>query len=179
MRIEETVTVGASRAAVWKLVGDPAAYPSFLAGVTRCDPETKGRPRRGAHYAVRMQVGAAQVGGGIELVEYDPDHELAWVGVTGIEQRGRWRLRDVDGGTEVMLRLVVTVPGGIWGAVADSLAAGIVRGHVQRGLENLGSALVPGAASRRRPRARPAKAGTSSRTGRKAATGRGRPGRRG
>jgi uncharacterized membrane protein len=137
MRIEERVTVAASRAALWKLVGNPASYPRFLAGVTRCEPAQQGRPRRGAHYSIRMQVGAAQVGGVIELVEYDKDHELAWVGVTGIEQRGRWRLREVDGGIEVMLRLIVTVPGGIWGAVADALAAGIVRGHVQQGLANL------------------------------------------
>jgi uncharacterized membrane protein len=153
MRIEETVTVKASRATLWKRVGDPASYPRFLTGVTRCEPEDRGRPRRGAHYSIRMQVGAAQVGGVIELVEYDKEHELAWVGVTGIEQRGRWRLRDVDGGTEVMLRLIVTVPGGIWGALADALAAGIVRGHVRQGLENLGRAATP----TRKPRPRPAR----------------------
>lgn len=138
MRIEETVTVRASRARLWKLVGDPASYPEFLTGVTRCEPQNRGRPRRGAHYSIRMQVGAAQVGGVIELVEYEKEHELAWVGVTGIEQRGRWRLRDVDGGTEAMLRLIVTVPGGLWGALADALAAGIVRSQVRQGLENLG-----------------------------------------
>ncbi len=150
MRIEETITVAASRAALWKLVGDPASYPRFLTGVTRCEPENKGRPRRGAHYSIRMQVGAAQVGGVIELVEYEKGHELAWVGVTGIEQRGRWRLRDTEEGTEVMLRLIVTVPGGVWGALADTLASGIVRGHVQQGLENLSQAAFPARKPRRK-----------------------------
>jgi uncharacterized membrane protein len=138
MRIEESLTVPASRAVLWKLVGDPASYPRFLSGVTRCEPETRGRPRRGARYSLRLQVGAAQVGGVIEIVEFTRAVELAWVGVTGIDQRGRWRLRDTeDGGTEVTLRLTYSVPGGLPGLVADALAAPMVRGHVKRSLEAL------------------------------------------
>jgi len=137
MRIEERKTVPASPSRLWKLIADPAAYPRFLSGVTRCDPETKGRPRRGARYSIRLLVGAAQVGGVIEIVEFDRPHELAWVGITGIDQRGRWRLRPVPDGTEITLRLTYSVPGGLLGLVADALAAPMVRGHVKDSLEAL------------------------------------------
>ena len=137
MRIEERRTLGAAPATLWKLIGDPAAYPGFLSGVTRCEPQTKGRPRRGARYSLRLLVGAAQVGGVIAIVEFDRPQELAWVGITGIDQRGRWRLRATPEGTEVTLRLTYSVPGGLLGLVADALAAPIVRGHVQRSLEAL------------------------------------------
>ena len=29
----------------------------------------------------------------MEVVEWDPPHELAWTNITGIDQRGRWILR--------------------------------------------------------------------------------------
>ena len=137
MRIEEKRLLAASPATLWKLIGDPAAYPRFLSGVTRCEPETKGRPRRGARYSIRLLVGAAQVGGVIEIVEFERPNELAWVGITGIDQRGRWRLRKTPEGTEVTLRLTYSVPGGLLGLVADAMAAPMVRGHLKSALESL------------------------------------------
>ena len=41
-----------------------------------------------------MRVGSAEVGGLIETVEFGPERDLAWTSVTGIDQRGRWRLRE-------------------------------------------------------------------------------------
>ena len=43
---------------------------------------------------MRMHVGSADVGGLIEVVEYHPPGDLAWTSITGIDQRGRWRLRE-------------------------------------------------------------------------------------
>ena len=43
---------------------------------------------------------------------------MAWTSVTGIDQRGRWRLRETeDGRTRVTLRLAYGAPGGILGFV--------------------------------------------------------------
>ena len=41
-----------------------------------------------------LRVGSAEVGGLIEVVECVPNRDLAWTSVTGIDQRGRWRLRE-------------------------------------------------------------------------------------
>ena len=137
MRIEESVTLPIARSVLWKLVGDPELYPRFMSGLTRCESEGRGRPRLGSRYLVRMQVGSAQVGGTIEVVEFSPGSELAWVGVRGIDQRGRWRLRESGAGTEVSLRLSYTVPGGLLGLAADAISGPIVRGHVKRSLQRL------------------------------------------
>ncbi|MBJ7608081.1 MAG: hypothetical protein JF887_01440 [Candidatus Dormibacteraeota bacterium] len=85
-----------------------------------------------------MRVGSADVGGEVELVEYQPGADLAWTGVTGIEQRGRWRLRELDPGvTRVTLRIAYQSPGGLTGVLADRLSSGQVRKHVRRTLEGL------------------------------------------
>jgi hypothetical protein len=64
--------------------------------------------------------------------------DLAWTSVTGIDQRGRWRLRDLpEGGTRVTLRLAYGAPGGIIGALTEQIAAGTVRTNVRRGLARL------------------------------------------
>jgi uncharacterized membrane protein len=86
-----------------------------------------------------MRVGSAEVGGLIEVVEFDPGRDLAWNSVTGIDQRGRWRVRRGEQGhTRVELRLQFGVAGGgIWGWLSEHLAAPIVRGNVRRTLAQL------------------------------------------
>ena len=59
-----------------------------------------------------MHVGSADVGGLIEIVEFDDGRDLAWTSVTGIDQRGRWRMRETpDGRTRVTLRPELRRPG--------------------------------------------------------------------
>jgi uncharacterized membrane protein len=66
-----------------------------------------------------MRVGSADVGGLVEIVEFDEPADLAWTSVTGIDQRLRWRLREADDGrTKVTLRLAYDAPGGVFGALA-------------------------------------------------------------
>jgi uncharacterized membrane protein len=63
------------------------------------------------------------VGGLIEMVEFDDLRDLAWVGITGINLRGRIRLRDAgENQTKVTFRLSYQAPGGIWGYIADRVA---------------------------------------------------------
>ena len=70
------------------------------------DEEDDEAPALGARYTMRMRVGSADVGGLVEIVEYDPPRDIAWTSITGIDQRGRWRLRERgDGRTRVTLRL--------------------------------------------------------------------------
>jgi carbon monoxide dehydrogenase subunit G len=136
MRIAEHVDVAASRALVWEQVSDPARVLDFFAGVTRWEVEGEPRSGLGARYRMLMRVGSAEVGGLIELVEFQPGCDLAWTSLTGIDQRGRWRLRDTrDGGTRLELRLQFGVAGGgIWSWLAEQLAGPIVRGNVRRTL---------------------------------------------
>jgi uncharacterized membrane protein len=84
-------------------------------------------------------VGSAEIGGLVEVVEWDRPRELAWTSVTGIDQRGRWRLRDGgEGRTRVELRLAYGVAGsGLTGWIAERIAAPTVTGHLRRTLRRL------------------------------------------
>jgi carbon monoxide dehydrogenase subunit G len=139
MRIAEHVDVAATPEIVWTQVVDPARVLDFFAGVTRW--ESAGGPRTGlgARYRMLMRVGSAEVGGLIEVVEFAEPCDLAWNSVTGIDQRGRWRLRERDHGcTRVELRLQFGIAGGgIWSWLSEQLAGPIVRGNVKRTLAQL------------------------------------------
>ena len=105
MRVEAAITVRCRPSELWEVVADPSCYEELSNGVTRW--RRSGRARAvgaGARYSMRMRVGSADVGGLVEIVECDPCRDLAWTGVTGIDQRGRWRLREVHPGrTRVLL----------------------------------------------------------------------------
>jgi uncharacterized membrane protein len=139
MRVCAGVDVAAPPAAVWALITDPARYLHFMAGVTRWEMADDRPPGLGARYRMLMRVGSADVGGLIEVVEYHEPRDLAWTSVTGIDQRGRWRLRAVEGDrTHVELRLAYGVAGsGFLGWVAEQVAAPTVRGHLRRSLQQL------------------------------------------
>ena len=139
MRIAEHVDVLAPPSLVWEQVSDPARVLDFFAGVTRWVCEGEQRTGLGARYRMLMRVGSAEVGGLIEVVEFHAERDLAWHSVTGIDQRGRWRLRRTEhAGTRVELRIQFGVAGaGISGWLAELLAAPIVRGNVKRTLAQL------------------------------------------
>ncbi|HEV2075709.1 MAG TPA: AMP-binding protein, partial [Thermoleophilaceae bacterium] len=142
MRIEREMRVAAPPRRVWELVSNPEAYPRLMQGITRVEPRSEGGPGLGARYLLHMRAGSADVGGLVELVEFDECRDMAWNSITGIDQRGRWRLRETDdGGTKVTLRLAYGAPGGLLGSLADRLSAPTVRDHLEQSLRNLRVAL--------------------------------------
>jgi uncharacterized membrane protein len=139
MRVTARVHVPAPVQSVWSIVSDPEQALNFMSGVTRWEVAGEEPSGLGARYRMLFRVGSAEVGGLIEVVEWLPPYELAWTSVTGLDQRGRWRLREAPGGrTKVELRLAYGVAGsGIPGWVAERVAAPTVSGHLRRSLEQL------------------------------------------
>ena len=87
---------------------------------------------------MHLRVGSAEVGGLVEIVEFDEPADLAWTSVTGIDQRVRWRLRETDDArTKVTLRLSYDAPGGVLGVVADQVAKPMVARNLEQTLHNL------------------------------------------
>jgi uncharacterized membrane protein len=125
VRIEQKVTVDAPRRVVWEYVTEPANYPVFIDGLTRWEVAGDRHKGLGARYRMLIRVGAADVGGLIEIVEWQPEGDMAWSSVTGVDQRGRWRLRDLgDDRTRVTFRFQYGVAGGgITAMVAERVAA--------------------------------------------------------
>jgi uncharacterized membrane protein len=140
MRVESKIEIGAPPALVWQYVSDPSRYLDFMSGITRWEVVGSKRIGLGARYRMLLRVGSAEVGGLIEVVEFARHGDLAWTSITGVDQRGRWRLRPAHEGrgTITTLRLSYGVAGsGIWGWLADQVAAPTVRGHLRRSLQQL------------------------------------------
>jgi uncharacterized membrane protein len=141
MRVEESIEIAAARDRIWPLVSEPERYSEFMVGSTW--KPVPGEPTSGprARFWLTVQAGSTDLGGVVELVEWEPPHELAWTNVSGIDNRGRWILRERDEVTEVTLRFSYQVPGGILALIASRLSAPIMRRDVHRSLEALKSAI--------------------------------------
>jgi len=138
MRVGSSIHVAAPAHAVWEVIAEPANYIHFMSGVTRWEVVGERPQGLGARYRMLLRVGSAEIGGLIEVVEFTEDRDLAWTSVTGIDQRGRWRLRQQDGITRVELRLSYGVAGaGPFGWISERIAAPTVRGHLRRSLQQL------------------------------------------
>lgn len=138
MRVERRVTLNADRDAVWTVLADPNDYPSLLPHLDRWEPVTEGPLRVGSRYTVLWEIGGIPVGGVVEVVEFDPARDLAWISISGVTQRGRFRLRDAGPGrTTVTFRLAYHSDGGLLGLIADRIAAREVGRSLSESLKNL------------------------------------------
>jgi uncharacterized membrane protein len=139
MRVSASITVSAPAGQVWEVVSDPDRMLEFMSGITRWQVVSDESAGLGARYRMLFRIGSAEVGGLIEIVEWAPERDLAWTSVTGLDQRGRWRLRNAgDGRTRVELRLAYGVAGsGPIGWLAEQVAAPAVSGHLRRSVRQL------------------------------------------
>ena len=144
MRIEESIRIATPRENVWRYVSDLDRYSEFMVG-SRWSP-MPGESTTGlrARSSIEIRVRSVDLGGVIEVVEWDPPHELAWTNITGIDQRGRWILRDCGPETEATLRVSFQVPGGVLALVASQLGRPLIRRDVRRSLEALREAVEHG-----------------------------------
>src|SRR3954464_15521559 len=120
MRLQRRIEGAADRDTLCDRVRDPACYAEFMANLERWDPVYEGPVGVGSRYTGHWKIGSVPVGGVIEVVEFDEGRDLAWTGITGITQRGRFRLRDCpDGRTKVTFRMAYEAPGGLLALIAD------------------------------------------------------------
>lgn len=138
MRLQRSVVADVDRHAVWKHVSDPNCYPEFMASLERWETVTDGPVGVGSRYTVHWKVGSVPIGGVIEIVEFDEARDLAWIGITGVTLRGRFRLRDGgEGRTKITFRLSYEAPGGVLGLLADWVAARQVGRIMDQTIRNL------------------------------------------
>ena len=139
MRVACQIEISAPREVIWEWITDPARQLHYLGGVTRWEVMGDLKRGLGARYRMLMRVGSAEIGSLVEVVEYKPPGDLAWHSLTGLDQRARWRLRELPHGrTRVEFRLAYGVAGsGFGGWIAERVAAPTVRGHLRRSLQQL------------------------------------------
>jgi uncharacterized membrane protein len=136
MRVAASTRIDAPVETVWGIATDPSSALSFMSGVTRWEVASELATGLGARYRMLIRIGSAEVGGLIEIVEWRPPHDFAWHSVTGLDQRGRLRLRaEPAGRTRAEFRLAYGVAGsGLSGWIAEHVAAPGVRKHLQRSM---------------------------------------------
>jgi carbon monoxide dehydrogenase subunit G len=139
MRLNESIVVSARPQLIWDFITEPSNALNYFSGITRWEVEGEERTGLGARYRMLMRVGAAEMGGLVEIVEFSEPLDMAWSSVTGVDQRGRWRLRKAGGGrTRVEFRFAYGVAGaGIIGYISERVSAPSVRGHLRRTLQQL------------------------------------------
>jgi uncharacterized membrane protein len=139
MRVATSIEVSAPPESVWEWITDPGRYLHFFSGLTRWEVMSDEPAGMGARYRMLLRVGSAEVGGLVEVIEFDENCDMAWTSVTGLDQRGRWRVRERSANrTYVELRLSYGVAGaGLFGWVAERVAAPTVRRHLQRTVQQL------------------------------------------
>jgi uncharacterized membrane protein len=139
MRINESVTISAPPETVWHYLADPENYLRFMSGITRWEVTGDQANGLGARYRVLIRVGAAEVGGLIEMIEWEEPYDIAWHSVTGVDQRGRWRIREQDDGrSRVEFRFAYgVVGGGPGGWLSELAAAPLLRRQMRRTLQQL------------------------------------------
>ena len=139
MRLRESTIIAAPPQQIWDYIADPSNALHFMSGVTRWEVEGERQTGLGARYRMLLRVGSAEVGGLIEVVEFSEPLDMAWSSVTGVDQRGRWRLRELaPGRTRVEFRFSYGVAGaGLTGWLSEKVAGPTVRGHLRRSLQQL------------------------------------------
>lgn len=150
MRLAQTVEIKAPMEEVWDYLIEPDNALDFMVGMTRWESIGESPPGPGARFKMLVKVGAADVGGVIEIVEWNPPTDLAMSSVTGLDQRVRWRLRPGSGGrVKVELRWAYGVAGaGIGGVIAERIAAPRLRRDLKASLTMLKRAIESGRFSR-------------------------------
>jgi acyl-CoA synthetase (AMP-forming)/AMP-acid ligase II/uncharacterized membrane protein len=147
VRVEESVQIAAPPERVWELISDPADYPRLLDWVDSFDPQPgegdqdeqeAPAPEVGGRYEMRVKVGSASVGGVVEIVEYEPQRDIVWTSITGVEQRGRLRLRPWGrNGSRLTMRISYGAPGALYGTLAELLSVPQINRSIKRSLQNV------------------------------------------
>ncbi len=139
MRINESVGVSAPPQTVWDYLADPENYLRFMSGITHWEVTGDRANGLGARYKILVRVGAAELGGLIEMVEWDEPCDIAWHSITGVDQRGRWRIRaEGDRRSKVEFRFAYgVVGGGPAGWITELAAAPLLRAQMRRTLQQL------------------------------------------
>lgn len=139
MRLNESVKIDAPPEAVWEAIIDFTQYPEYIEGMTRWEPVGEVNQAVGDRFRMLLKVGSAEVGGLIEIVERVDGRDIAWTSITGIDQRGRWRVRPLEnGGTKLQMRYAYGVAGaGIPGLISELVASPIMRRHQKGALEQI------------------------------------------
>lgn len=101
--IEARVMVPSSPERVFALIRDVESFPQYTQTVEAVQPLGNER------YRWKVRVGGIAYQWDIEVIESTPPERIAWQSLSGIQNRGRYTLVPVTGGTDVQLVIDYTL----------------------------------------------------------------------
>ncbi len=130
MRIEARRPVAATPEEAWDVVSDPCVIGALSDTLIIEEMEPGTKPGVGTRYRALLRVGPVPVGGNVEIIEFDPPHNLAWTTLTGVDHRLRIRVRSrPEGGCWLTIRFAYDSPG-LLGGVVDVVSFPTVRSAI-------------------------------------------------
>ena len=131
-----TESVGVRRGVheITKRATDPAVVLPLMGGLGRfqhIDTQADGTQ----HWDVFLDVGSLHVGGRVEV--RSGEHSLTWRSTRGTRHSARLDVRPAGEHSVLRMELTVEFAGAVTGRVTELLARGIVRRHLQAGLQQL------------------------------------------
>lgn len=136
-RITVTRRIEAPVEAVFGYVDDYRNTTKYMKDLTRWQPAGDKVHGKGARFEVAMKAGPTSLDSSVEITSWSQNRSIGWVSRTGFTQRGTWQFRAVDGATEVTFDMEYEFPGGIAGRLLAKAAEPIVRGNLERSVEEL------------------------------------------
>lgn len=134
--VTESVVVRRPVAEVAPIATDPDVILPLISGLGRFQL-IEARPDGTELWDVFLDVGSIHIGGRVEVPVPEPT-VLAWESVRGTRHACRLEVSDEDGHSRLAITMSLELAGGLMAArVAGFLAGGIMRRHLQAGLEQL------------------------------------------
>lgn len=119
--IQETVTIAAPMQQVWDFITHTSNLTRWAA--EEIEEATGDAMEVGTAWTEKLPVAGRSLDVTWRIHEVDAPTRLAFAGATpgGGKARGSHTLRDAPGGTEMTTEIEFTLPGGVFGQVADKL----------------------------------------------------------
>ncbi|HMA35190.1 MAG TPA: SRPBCC family protein [Chloroflexia bacterium] len=119
--VQETITIAAPIAAVWDFITHTSKLTRWAAD--EIEEATADAMELGTEWTEKLAVAGRSLDVTWRIHEIQPPHKLAYAGATpgGGKARGTHTLQEVPGGTQMTTEIDYTLPGGIFGQVADRL----------------------------------------------------------
>lgn len=137
-RFSASTVIAREPTAVFAWVADHRNAPRALEGVRRWEPVGAQAAGRGARFRVAMDALGLPLENVLVLDRWEEPRAIGWHSESGlVPQRGGWRFRPVEGGTEVTLTIVYRPPGGPLGGLLAARADGLVRRRLERALVSM------------------------------------------
>ena len=129
---EASVTIRATARQCFDYVADPSNVPRFMAGIQRNEPLTSKTRGKGARVLSVAEVAGKEIEAELEVTTWREPDRIVLNSVRGAKIRGTWTFQEFDdGSTDVTLLHEYELPG-----VFRFLPGGMVRGTIEKGLED-------------------------------------------